>query len=206
MKAKYLAQDWEARLHGGIVRWIDKPVRIMIDGNGLSLYDIAEGGLLVQGIDPLDDRLDISSVPLGYINHTRAVYLARSPLRRYKQSVDIRGVRAYVLAAKEFIDSGQGELIFTDAYKKSYDPNGWPTVPRVLEVLSKAGRAHSLAISREVAMSVDRSDDPKNINVFWKFDHVGTVEIGTNVVKVLETDMSFLVSKELSKYVGWEIQ
>jgi hypothetical protein len=115
MRPKYLSQDLKQRLEGGVIFYNDTPHFVSRANSSNSkpltlvpLIDMNSSGFTVK-LD--DERLDISSRPLGYVNHRgRAYYLIRNPSRRYKQSMCIASLSMFCPDQNSFIyDGGSGE-------------------------------------------------------------------------------------------------
>lgn len=183
MRNKYTGDDLSARLDGTILRYNGEPVQCHAVGESLELNDIVTGSHRFT-IEPDDFLLDISSVPLGYMNSARyqsAVYLKRQPFRRYKQGVVLDLLTAIPLATKAGmfgVSTGHLRCVgFVNSIK-----NIFPDKDTAIDRLQK-GAVKSIAISREVAFLRDGS----TINVFIKEIPVGVYSNGVVTVPK-ETD------------------
>lgn len=87
--------DAHMRLTRTVVRFEDKPIYIMEVGPDMRLltWDMLPAQKFVNGIHSNDKRLDISSVPLGFINYNgEGYYASRSPSRSQKQGVNLQSL------------------------------------------------------------------------------------------------------------------
>lgn len=136
----------DSRLNGTILRYNGEPVYCRSEGETLELTDIVTGNHRFS-IEPDDFLLDISSVPLGYMNseHYRsAVYLKRQPFRRYKQGVVLDLLQATSLNHGGVSTSNLRCRGFVNSIKGIF--------PTVKEAILNTD-ARSMALSRDVAIT-----------------------------------------------------
>ena len=170
MRNKYKGEDLRSRLENSILRYNKMPYFCAVNGENLELRDIPTGDLR-HTVEPDDFLLDISSVPLGYMNskhYNCAIYLKRHPFRKYKQGVVLElltntpltpkriAIAPHRLRCAGLVNSINGEF---------------PSLTTALRVL--ADGAHSVALSRDIAFMRDGAE----IKVFIKEDHIGSFPI-----------------------------
>lgn len=176
MRNKYTGEDLEGRLHGTILRYNGEPVFCRAEGDTLELSDIVTGSHKIS-IEPDDFLLDISSVPLGYMNSVQykaAVYLKRHPFRRYKQGVILELLDAFLLSYGKSTKVSTSNLRckgFVDSIKGVF-----PDVTTAIKALKTDTSLNSIAISRDVAFVVDQKIE--NIFVYIKDMAVGVYSNG----------------------------
>jgi len=200
MRVKYLHQDFDQRLNGGVVFYDGKPVSVYSAGNGLlQLHSFPEGDPTVL-VKPDDTKLDISAPRLGYVNiGGKAVYVYRKPLRQYKQSLTVSALETWTPLSKrpthaigDFFGSKQFYEMLIGKY-----PNPAAALKFVSEKTSR-----SMAMGRNAALA---KDSYGLIHVFYKTDEVGTIEDPTDpVVDVPSREMATIVSTYLD--FGWRIK
>jgi len=202
MKIKWEGQDLSARLDRTFIRYRGRAYycRVVADGM-LSLqrpYLNKDEGT-VQTVASNDPDLDVSSLPLGYIQWgSNAVYLKRQPGRRYKQGVDISSVCANPNSMP--IE----ELLFSESFANMTD-NKYPTMASVVKFIksNKSLRVgtSSLALSRDVAIFWSG----KVFKVRYKNEEVGYIDPKNPlVVEVPSESMSWVVSLYLSDFT-WRV-
>jgi len=202
MKAKYIPLDYQARLHGGVILWDNVPHIIQVDGSDLHILDLTSQDYVARRINPHDDRLDIGSIELGYINTEQgAYYLSRMPARQFQQSITRKSIVEYFLSIRGIEATGRGrsEWLYTKAFRESYTKK-YPSFNRAVELIQTEGRS-SVALSRDVAITVD---DLGTVKVFHKLEPVGVITSGSNVVRVPNSEKGWIVSMYLDGF-GWEI-
>lgn len=204
MKIKYRLQDYEARLHGGVVLYGGVPHMVQTAGESVNLVDLVNGRAVLRGIDPMHHNLDISSPPLGYIQGDEyAVYMMRIPHRRYKQSLDSRAICEYRLDRNGLVqDDGEGHsrwlnsAAFRDSYVKPYS-----SFDAARKLLTDE-KVVSVAMSRDVAMFMDELG---LIKVYYKMELIGFIAPGSRTVVVPSSDKAWVISMYFNE-LGWEVQ
>lgn len=189
MRNKFRDADLAARLGSSILRWKGHPYHCEIVRSDIYLYDIPSFNtpnrkepIIIKGNDPY---LDISSITLGYFNIEKSVvYLARNPLRRYKQGVDFSHLeyrtldRNYRYAAADMYCQG-----FVDGCLNKY-----PSVNHAMQIITGTGKINSRALSNDVALLRDKD----LIKIHVKGEEVAWMRAGTNRVIVPPTETSWI--------------
>lgn len=201
MRNKYKGDDIRSRLHGTIIRYKEVPYLADVDSTGtIGLLDLVKGDLILR-VEPDDPFIDISSIPLGYLNftnskHKTAVYLKREPLRRYKQGVEVGYLTQKALNEEGAVSikslSCQGLI---DCVLNKY-----PKLDEALSMITKDSWS-SVALSRDIAIYRKGPD----IMVFIKDEEVGSFRLGTNKVRIQKSTLSFVNKQILEKINGWEV-
>lgn len=212
MRCKIPAQDLSQKLHATLCLYEGLPYYLsVIGGNRISL-------LTVPGMDEFktinpseDDKLDVSTPPLGYVNWTDGVpyYTYRRPIRRSRQGLDARslGLRQVPLARE---DGGNGrmmtppsERVLTSRPFREMILNTYPTLDDSIKMLRNASTGvNAIAVNRNVAMVINKLGI---INVYYKNDLVGYIAPGDFTVQVPSNDKGAIVSKYLSHGLDWQI-
>ncbi len=205
MRSKYANKDLEARLHGTIIRYNNHPYFCRYNGsNSLILYHVNQTDSEFKTIKGNDVLLDISSVPLGYIQQgDKVAYLTRKPHRRYKQGIDDSALLWHTIDEEEgpqnFPRSLRGNL-YTQATIDMILGN-YPALDKVMDI--KPDRAVEVAISRDVAVRYRPA--LQMWDVFLRRRCVGWVPPGTRTVVVPSNDMGWVVSLYLTGF-NWEVK
>lgn len=211
MRCKYLPQDLNARLHGGIAFYNKKPVYVEIVDSHIRLYTL-NGNFI--GIIPENDELfDISSPQLGYVNvrsssksiNGRVIYLERIPSRRYKQTLTPASVNAFFPYLKKGPESDASYVLETIWRSECFEDmllGKYPTLEEAILSLSKVSpRTYAVAINRDVALYKNSFGQMK---VYFKNDEVGYIRPGENIVRIPPSGRSWVISKYLDGF-SWEI-
>jgi len=201
MKQRWKGDDVKARLHGTIIRYKSHPYLCGVDGHSINLIDLQTGST-VGTVDSDDDLLDVSSVPLGYVNivhpdYKLCVYLKRDPLRRFKQGVEVdiltqkilrdgwSPISRDIIRSKSLVDTILGRF---------------PSYKEALDFITKKG-FHSVALSRDIALK----REGELLKVYLKESEVGYIRLGTDRVIVPKTDQSYYHILLLEDLHGWEV-
>lgn len=203
MRQRYTGKDIIDRLHHTVIRYKNYPYLCIVESTeNIHLMDVVTGNLQHK-VHPEDDDLDISSIRVGYINlaepnHRLAVYLKREPLRRYKQGIEferltqkvlrdgVSYVNANQLSCKGFVDSVLGIYPSLDQAVTWITKNNW----------------HSVAISRDIALK----HEGELLKVYIKDDEVGYMKLGSRVVIVPKTELSWYSVFLLGSIPDWVVQ
>lgn len=112
--------DARMRLHNSYCQFDGVPVFVKIPTDTLlaEIHDLVKGNILTT-IDPNDERLDVESLPLGYVDFGKtSAFAARLPYRQQKQGVcsdNTRIVKEHWLSRQR--NQGTfGEVPFANAY------------------------------------------------------------------------------------------
>ncbi len=222
MKNFIIPQDHNARFHGTIIRYDEKPYYVLVSGPAMHLYNPSRvmnchfhpngNDADVKGVDPYDDKLDISSIPLGYVNRTNirsAVYLIRRPVRKFQQGIsEACVIQAYL---PEHIKHANEANVLNRTRDTLYSTdfedmvNGkYPTLDVALKAIrewQKVDGRGEVAVDREIALAIDGMGI---IRVYFRNSYVGWIAPDKKTVNVPSNDMGWIVSMYLSG-LNWEI-
>lgn len=218
MKARRMPNLWEssddlsARLNGGLFRYDGRVVMVQYDGEGLLLLLEPSTGKRLGKINPKDERLDVSSLELGYMNLIMSTglgvrYAQRRTSKRYQQGVSSsttsvlsisgeesngtfqtpEGQMAYVIGSKGFIDSVEGRF---------------PEVDAAISAIQKGGSGAEFAVSQSVAM---KSLATGLVLIYYRTKHVGHFDTTDRLVKVAEGPRGEFVREELET-LGFKVK
>ena len=202
MRAKYLPQDTEARLHRGICFFEGRPYYLQLMSQTEAQFTPLYGAKAPFNIELPDARLEISSPKLGYLNSKGglAVYTYRKPERKYKQLLTAASISSFIPfrghglyspdVVYDTLMSKQGESMLLGEY---------PTLPEVLKKLDGV-KVKSLAISRDIALA---TNEEGITHVFYKMDDVGTIKDKT--VEIPSGDVAWVVSRNLEGF-DWVVK
>lgn len=195
---RFAEQDFSARLHGTICRYERVPYKLHVDGREIHLVDINSGDIF-KTINPRDKLLDVSSVPLGYMNlRETAVYVRRQPTREiYRQGVCDRNVTFHCLGDDKNRIRGIS-IVSKEAVKMMMSI--YPDLPTCLKKL-RSREVVSIATSNTVALSIN---DIGVINVYNRNDLIGYMAPDSDIVNVPNDEMGWLVSTEIGT-LGWAV-
>lgn len=218
MKCEISTQDLPQKLDQTIIRYDDVPYYLRIEGGEqVRLYELTRGLDKVFGsVSVRDDKIDISSVPLGYVNYIpwKAVfYLTRQPTRKVKQGLTIQNVKSSYFPGVQFITDNHfypkaQEILFHKSFKESV-MGQFPGLQNALKGLrgihKSENRGHySAAISQDIALLIDEQGI---IKVYYKNDYVGWIPPNEFTVLVNEKNgLGWVVSRYLSHELGWTIE
>lgn len=197
MKVKWRGGDLSQRLDRTFIRYDDQVYYCRYAGpTTLQLTSPVANGSLPTNVSINDDKLDVSSLPLGYLQFGSYVYyLSRYPGRRYKQ-----GVCQESLIFSPQLIVPMDEVLFSQGFVNMVEDK-YPNMPAVIKAIKRA--APALAMSRETAIFFDA--DNKIYKVKYKQEEVGYInpEIPT-VVEVPSEESSWVVSMYLSNFT-WRV-
>lgn len=193
MRNKYAGADLVGRLHGTVVRYKGIALYCQVDGGDLVLRTLTNDRMYAR-ITPDDPELDISSLPLGFVNFSArqfAVHIRRDPVRRYKQCVDPQAMTYTSLSSRHH---AAGEVFKDPGFQENIS-NTFPNFKQALTQVSKTWE--SIALSRDVALF-------RQANVVKV--HIGTDEVGfirlqsgsdNNKCTIRKSDVSFIIRSKL---------
>jgi hypothetical protein len=206
MRVKYLPQDHEARLNGGIVFYDEKPYYLALasttEAQLQPIYRKESSGSFIVKLN--DPKIDISSPKLGFVNtKTEAVYVMRAPARRYKQLLQ------YTMATGEAVMTGNmygGDRLHDIIHSSNGEKmlvGDYPSLETVRKILEESvSKVTSRAISRNIAIARDSYDI---LRVYYKLDLIGNIDRKTNTVKIPKGENAWVVSKYLEGY-DWKVE
>ncbi len=213
MKNTIIPADVNQKLDGCVFRYKGVPYMVRAGGGGaqVTLYELTNPHKIYAQIKYNDPDLDISSVPLGYVNRVMfddVSYLIRNPIRRVKQGVNEQNTKVVPLPGRprlvnvhNFIWS-QG---FIDAVTNKFPPLdvALKSLRQRLNVVNMQEiRYQSMAISRDIALMIDEMGI---ITVFYKNNYVGWIQPNKDIVHVKSNELGWVVSRYLSHILGWVI-
>ena len=216
MRCRIPNNDLPQKLSDTVCRYNGYPVFVTTErSNVLHLFHLPTR----EPFDPSsirsnDENLDISSVPLGYINMPGKVgkdtknvvyYLMRNPLRRVKQGVTANSLKVYAMN-RNTIDHSTTSIMFSQGFVDMV-LGKYTTLENSLAMLKKFLKEspdsnHDIAISRDIALSIDKMGI---IKVFFKREYVGWIPPNSTVVHVPNDGLAWVVSKFLSHVLGWKV-
>ena len=196
MQNKYIGADLAGRLHGTVVRYRGNAFFCAVDGPEIELRTLTNDRVYAR-IRPEDPDLDISSLPLGFVNYSRertVVHIRREPVRRYKQGVDPQAMTYVNLNPKKLV---RGEVFKDQGFQENI-ANKYPNFEQALKMItSSRDNWDSIALSRDVALLKDAG----TIKVFISTDEVGFIRLASgtnnNECNIRKTDVSFVIRSKL---------
>jgi hypothetical protein len=196
MRNKYMGADLQARLHGTVIRYRGNPFFCVVDGPDVVLRTLKDDRVYAR-VPPDDKDLDISSVPLGFVNHSKlkfAVHIRREPVRRYKQGVDPQSMTYTPLSNKHMV----GGEIFRDPGFQENTLNQFPDFKQALRSLT-AGGWESVALARDIALYINSG----TIKVYVTTDEIGFIRLASgsdnNKCSIRKTDVSWVIRSKLGQ-------
>lgn len=214
MRNFVIPQDQMQRFNGTIVRFDGAPVYINVAGDKWHLYKPSSIStknpiVLMKGVDPYDARVDISSLPMGYVNiekDTSVRYVSRRPVKKFQQ-----GISAEVLSVEALPEGNHPNRDFyhpQDILRlQSFEDTVMGVFPNLddsIEALQKWGANQGygeIAIDRHIALSVDKLGI---IKAYYRNSLVGWMAPGKKVLNVPNSSMGWVVSHHMQG-LGWEI-
>lgn len=208
MRVKYLPNDVTARLDGGICFYNNHPYTMMTGGGGgnTCILRPLHGTRREQLVSLKDEGLDISSPILGYVNtKNEAIYVMRSPDRRYKQTLSPTSIIGMTISGRVLTGESLTEAIFS---KNGEDMllNKYPTLEEALKFIESGTTTKrsslSIAFNRDVALAKDSFGITR---VYFKGKEVGRIKPKTKIVIVPEGNLAWVVSQYLEHF-DWEVK
>lgn len=172
---------------------------LFLDVREISLCKITEvNSASRKGLTVLltDDRLDVTSPPLGYYNHDKqALRLERQPYKQFSQGLTDRNTVIYDVDDNRHYD----DTIFCQGVEDML-VNKYPSFDEAWKLLDSQS---SIALSRDVALGRPNVGFPTN--VYYKGDIVGFINPDSHIVKVPSSERGWIISKYLDVF-GWEVE
>lgn len=157
--------DLEQRYDRTLIRFDGNVYYCRLDHDSMEfcLHRLENTRSCIHRVDPYDERIDTSSVPLGYVNTPDgSIYVTRNPERQWKQSVPI-----------DHLDSFLGSHTYTLATQNTLD-GVFPSVNEALNMILDGGFP-SVAVSRDVKL--EKSPEGSGfVEVLFRNKGVGTIE------------------------------
>lgn len=205
MKCNIPANDLGQRLNDTVCRYKGLPVRVRYAGDSnLELYNLTgkRPTLVIPSTDP---ELDISGMPLGYVqlSSDTVAYASRKSARIYKQ-----GVTSECLVMN-WITPSKSKNVLVNIFSASFENmflNKYPSLEdakKLLRVPNTQSSITEIAISRDVALSYDH--DMQFTYVHYKAKRVGYIIKDENTVITPSSDYAWLISKNLSSF-AWKVE
>lgn len=198
--------DYQSRLHNSIVRYGESPVWLQLKpGNMFTLAPLYTGSAWKQiDVIPTDERIDVSTPPLGWINYKYdgfhyAVYIERGPVRKWRQGLCSTNTQSYYLTKGRPNKFNVKELMYSKGFEDMI-LNRYDTLAEAIKKLNSSDCV-SVAVSRNIAIGKKDSI----YTIFYKKDEVGWMQPGKMLVKVPKEQHSHLISRFLRE-VPWEIE
>lgn len=189
MQVKWNATDLVSRLDSTFIRYKGSVYFCRVNRPDLTLYrpwDV--NGEPYKRVHYSDQDIDVSSLPLGYVNYKGdTFYVKRIPYRRWKQGLDPKScnTNSRVFYSKEFCESVEGKF---------------PSVKQAISMLNKH-LATSVAISRDVALK----DEGSILKVFIQEDEVGYImRESLGLVNIPSEEFAWIASQYLTPF-DWVI-
>lgn len=202
MKAKYPIQDYNQRLHRGVILWKGVPHCINTEDDTLNITDLVTGEMIARNVSPDHEHLDIAAFELGYVNtEFGAYYLSRIPARQFKQAITAGSVIEYRLISEGIVREGMGRSRwlqseqFRDRYIKPF-----PHFDLAINLFDD--EKQSVALSPSIAITKNRD---KSFTVWYKLEEVGKIKHNTRTVIVPSSEKAWVISMYLSQ-LNWEVQ
>lgn len=193
LKNKINPDDYSARFNDSICRFKGEPYRVQVHSRTrFDLIPLTNRGDVIT-INPQDDDFDISSIPMGYMNHNGiAVSCVRRSQRRYTQGVTQRNVSFFSISG-ERSPNHDGISVYSTAVHAMV-MNSYPSVESAIETL-RSGKAQSIAISRRVALEINRMGV---ISVYVMYRMLGWIPPEKDYVVLEDSKVSEVLRDELS--------
>jgi hypothetical protein len=202
MRCKYPERDLSQRLDMTVCRYDGHPYYVRYRERGqLQLYDLKSGGKkLALTIDPNDEKFNISTVPLGYVQTSpdSVAYLSRRPNRVYKQGIHSDALNTRFLTPEYRHSFSMISEAFENMVLGQY-----PRLQDALEVLRRSEIDKEIAIDRNIALKVIAS--LKLIHVYYKGEVSGWIIPDTSIVVIPSSEMAWVVSKHFEGF-SWEVR
>lgn len=221
MKNTIQAQDVQQKLDSCIFRYKGVPYYVRGKNATLSLYVLGNQNENAAHQIPYNDPdLDISSIPLGYVNVPNpsdkgayfVYYFTRIPVRRVKQGVTTENTnmsalpgankmaqKSNVMFSKSMTDSIIGNFPKLDIALKELRRL---VASKDAEILQGKSARFEIAISRSIALVIDQMGI---IRVYHKNVYIGWIAPDDYVIHVKSNDLGWIVSKYLHHILGWKV-
>lgn len=190
MKCRYMSGDLNQRLNHSFVMYDGEPCYVLVHTDdevkyALKLYRSYEvnhygheEGPPIKEIFPYDpedcdDKFDISSIPLGYVNwNNRAIYLKRHPYRAWKQGICTQSVTAYEVSGEHSQGVQVSKVLSSHDFHASVCGK-FPALKEAVRLVLTKGGFKSMAISKDIAIEKVNST---TLYVYLKGMHLGVLD------------------------------
>jgi hypothetical protein len=162
----------------------------------------SNGKKVIMDVPYNDEKLDVSTVPLGYCQASEetVIYMSRRPTRMYKQ-----GISGDSLTMRWIGTGGHAKFSFSYVSQPFEDMilGKYPSLNDAFLKLRKATTDREIAISRDTALKFNPNQGL--IYVYFKGDEVGWIIPNTNIIVIPSSDLAWIVTKHLNEF-SWEIR
>jgi hypothetical protein len=203
MKCRYVGGDIKKYLDECFIRYNGVPYYASVDGLNVHLIDLEtrQATAVVRGDDPL---LDISSIPLGYVNIGRdyCLHIKRYPYRKWKQGVCMANIQVSIIGRTADAGRITKDHLICQEFKNSILGNfpNWTTAFRMLSTKERC----SVALSNSVG--VKRNDHTLEFLVDEQvIGYIDLREKNFSVVNTKKSEFSWVYNLEISKIPGLEV-
>lgn len=206
MKCNIPLNDLSQRLHETVCRYDGQPVRIKCEHGSPILHMFNLTGSKHLGDTQADDpSLDISSVPLGYVQLAPDVvaYTKRRPARIYKQGINNDSV------VWEFLTKANSLLARANVFSKEFEKmvSGiYPSLDQAMDLIkipNTRSPVSEIAVSRDIAMKYDH--EMQFTHVYYKGMKVGYIVKDERTVITPSNEMGWVISRFLSHF-DWKVE
>lgn len=191
------ANDVHMRLNGCLVRYKDIPYYCVSsqDNDGMHVLLYSLGKMTPKhSVHSSDVELDVSSVPLGYVNYSdEAYFMQRIPMRRQRQGVSSGNTNVCKVGGDYNVSVPTSQIIKSKGMHDSIR-GIFPSYQEALKRL-RSQEQESVAISRKLAMEID---DLGIIRVHLNETPIGWVG-ETNVVSIPDREGGSIVQIALQR-------
>lgn len=202
-----LDKDIYDRLNGTIVSYDGEPYYLKCEGgyNQTYIYPLKDyPNAKKKKIDPLDEKLDIQSFELGYLNIDPkcplngnktgyAVYLQRYPQKQYHQGIRPQTISCLSPIDGREIDKGASYL-GTPLWKMI--KNEYPKAVEAIWMIN-SGTHESVALSRDIVLVAESSG---LITVGWRRKNIGVMVPSMNKVFLKNHEFVWILERILSRF------
>lgn len=209
MLCKFPSKDLIQRLDHTICLYKNHPYYIRVgDASGLVLYNL-EDSSNKSGfpIKSSDEALDISTPPLGYLQYSNNVvyYVTRKPSRIYKQGISLDNLSFTLIGKFQAKHLPDIRGAFRSINFTNMITNNFPTWRTALDTFKGLDYDSQIAVSRHVCLEYVHAN--KVVHVYYKNskDPIGWMTLNSDTVIVPNTEMSWVISIELSG-LNWKVE
>ena len=200
-------KDIYDRLNGTVVSYDGEPHYLQCEGGHAQtyIYPLKDyPNAKKQKIDPLDEKLDIQSFELGYLNIDPmcplngnktgfAFYLQRDPRKQYHQ-----GIRPQTLSCLSPIEDRQMNkaVSYVGAPLRKMIKNEYPKAVEAVWMIN-SGTYESVALSRDIVLVAESSG---LITVGWRRKNIGVMVPSMNRVLLKDHEFVWVLERILSRF------
>lgn len=180
MDKRYLTpEDVKLRLDECIIKVDEDFYFVRADGMKIKMFNINSINLNPVGvIDANSDRIDLTSINPGYVNHNDyAVYVTRAPYRKQKQGI---GLHNLIYLVETNMDKVPPNLLFsTEMVQALY--NKYPSYKEALKKVrsTSPGMVKRYAFTKSFMLCRDLTSSQADLNLitlWYESEPIGTVD------------------------------